>query len=121
MAEVPISNDDYYDFKYYDHDDDNDFESDRIWGKAKRVRGDTEEAAQAVGGHSGIVLKSFVCYKCMSLCGYKYMPLRICEKTCFKQSVNNYLKPIGNSKIALFIKLLRLVLVVSTQLMIQDQ
>ena len=97
MAEVPISNDDYYDFKYYDHDDDNDFESDRIWGKAKRVRGDTEEAAKAVGGHSGIVLKSFVCYK--------YMPLRICEKTCFKQSVNNYLKPIGNSNIALFIKL----------------
>ena len=52
MAEVPISNDDYYDFKYHDHDDDNDFESDRIWGKAKRVRGDTEEAAKAVGGHS---------------------------------------------------------------------
>ena len=52
MAEAPLSNDDYYDFKYYDHDDDNDFEADRIWGKAKRVRGDTEEAAQAVGGHS---------------------------------------------------------------------
>ena len=66
MAEAPFSNDDYHDFKYYDHDDDNDFESDRIWGKAKRVRGDTEEAAQAVGGHSGIVLKSFVCYKYMS-------------------------------------------------------
>ena len=68
MAEVPISNDDYYDFKYYDHDDDNDFETDRIWGKAKRVRGDTEEAAKAVGGHSGIVLKNCVCLQIHEFC-----------------------------------------------------
>ena len=52
MAEAPFSNGDYYDSKYYDYDDDNDNESDRIWGKAKRVRGDTEKAAKAVGGHS---------------------------------------------------------------------
>ena len=68
VAEAPFSNDDYHDFKYYDHDDDNDFEADRIWGKAKRVRGDTEEAAKAVGGHSGIVLKSFVCLQIHEFC-----------------------------------------------------
>ena len=85
MAEAPFSN---HDFRYHDHDDDNDIESDRIWGKAKRVRGDTEEAAKAVGGHSGIVLKSFVCYKCMSFVCYKCMSLKICEKTSFKQFVD---------------------------------
>ena len=59
MAEAPFSN---HEFRYYDHDDDNDFEGDRIWGKAKRVRGDTEEAAKAVGGHSENPPQKFCVY-----------------------------------------------------------
>ena len=37
------------------YDDDDNVEDDRIWGKSKRVWGNTEQATKAVGGHSVII------------------------------------------------------------------